>query len=158
MSIAPSVESFLSRAGVAYDIVSHPHTSNSTHTAQAAHVPGDRVAKCVMLEDDGGYLMAVLPATHYVDLGALHQRYGRELGLATEGELGSLFVDCEQGAMPPLGEAYGIDAIVDQSLIGVDDIYFEAGDHCALVHVSGRDFLKLMGDAPRDRISHHTRH
>jgi Ala-tRNA(Pro) deacylase len=72
-----------------------------------------------------------------------------------EDELSGLFIDCEPGALPPLGEAYGVVAIVDQSLIGAQDVYFEGGDHCALVHVSGNDFLKLMGDAPRDRISHH---
>lgn len=158
MSIAASVATYLSQAGIPYEVIAHPRTSDSTHSAQAAHVPGDQLAKCVMLEDDDGYLMAVLPATRHVDLGALHRRFGRELGLATESELDLLFRDCAQGAMPPLGDAYGIDAIVDQSLIGVQDVYFEAGDHCALVHVSGNDFLKLMGDAPRGRISHPAAH
>jgi Ala-tRNA(Pro) deacylase len=155
MTIAASVESYLTHAGVHYDLIAHPHTSNSTYSAQAAHIPGDRLAKCVMLEDSSGYVMAVLPATHRVNLGALRQRLGRELGLATESELVGVFTDCEPGAIPPLGEAYGVDAIVDQSLVGSPDVYFEAGDHCALVHVSGSDFIRLMGDAPRDRISHH---
>lgn len=154
MTIAASVENYLTHAGVRYDVIAHQHTSNSTHSAQAAHIPGDRLAKCVMLEDSNGYVMAVLPATHRVDLGALRQRFGREFGLAPEGELAGLFVDCEPGAIPPLGDAYGVDTIVDQSLVGAQDIYFEAGDHCALVRVTGSDFLKLMGDAPRGRISH----
>lgn len=154
MTIASSVETYLERSGVRYDLIPHQHTSNSTYSAQAAHVPGDQFAKCVMLEDDDGYVMAVLPATRRVDLGALRQQLGRQLGLATENELAGLFVDCEQGAIPPLGDAYGIDTILDQSLVGAPDVYFEGGDHCELVHVSGSDFLKLMGDAPRGRISH----
>lgn len=154
MTIATSVETYLSQVGVRYDVIPHHHTSNSSRSAQAAHVPGDRLAKCVMLEDSRGYVMAVLPATRKVDLGALHRRLGRELGLAAEAELAGLFADCEPGAIPPLGDAYGIDAIVDNSLVGTQDVYFESGDHCALVHVSGSDFLKLMGDAPRDRISY----
>jgi Ala-tRNA(Pro) deacylase len=154
MAIATSVRSHLTQLGVPYEVIEHPHTSNSTYSAQAAHVSGDRVAKCVMLEDEYGYLMAVLPATRRVDLGALHRRLGRDLGLATESELIELFRDCEPGAVPPLGEAYGVDAIVDNSLVGAADVYFESGDHRALVHVSGSDFVKLMGDAPRDRISY----
>ena len=154
MSIAASVERHLQQVGVKYDVISHHHTSNSTYTAQAAHVSGEQLAKCVMLEDDQGYVMAVLPSTRKLDLGALHRRLGRDLGLATESELAGLFVDCELGALPPLGDAYGIDAIVDKSLVGKQDIYFESGDHRGLVHVSGPDFLKLMGDAPRDAISH----
>ena len=153
MSIATSVERRLNQMGVKYDVIWHHHTSSSTYTAQAAHVPGEQLAKCVMLEDDRGYVMAVLPAARKVDLGALHRRLGRELGLATEREFARLFADCEPGAIPPLGDAYGIDTIVDGSLVGKQDIYFESGDHCALVHVSGADFLRLMGDAPRDTIS-----
>lgn len=154
MSIATSVESLLIQTGVKYEVIPHQHTSSSTYTAQAAHVPGERLAKCVMLEDSHGYVMAVIPATRKVDLGALHRRLGRDLGLATESELANLFADCEVGAIPPLGRAYDIDAIVDSSLIDHQDIYFEAGDHSELVRVSGADFLRLMGDAPRDKISH----
>lgn len=154
MSIAVSVERRLRQMGVSFDVIEHQHTSNSTHSAQAAHVPGHQLAKCVVLEDEQGYVMAVLPATRRVDLGTLHRRLGRKLGLATEHEIASLFGDCELGAIPPLGDAYGIDVIVDQRLIGLEDVYFESGDHRGLVHVSGRDFLKLMGDAPRDTVSY----
>jgi len=151
--IAASVRSHLERAGVLFDVIAHPHTSDSSHTAQAAHVPGERLAKGVMLEDDRGYLMAVLPASRKLDLGALHRTLGRNLGLAAESELAALFADCEPGALPPVGEAYGLEVIVDESLEDAADVYFEAGDHLALVHVSGPDFQRLMGDAPRERIS-----
>jgi len=154
MSIAASVERHLQQLGVKYDVIPHHHTSNSAYSAQAAHVPGNQLAKCVILEDDEGYVMAVLPATRKVNLGALHSRFGRDLEIAMEDELAELFVDCERGAMPPLGDAYGIDVVVDKSLVGNQDIYFESGDHCGLVHVSGADFLRLMGDAPRAAISY----
>ena len=153
MSIATSVRSHLEKVGVPFDVISHPHTSDSSHTAQAAHVPGERLAKAVMLEDERGYLMAVLPASRKLDLGALHRALGRDLGLATENELAVLFADCEAGALPPMGEAYGIEVIVDDRLEDADDVYFEAGDHTGLVRVSGPDFQRLMGDAPRERIS-----
>jgi Ala-tRNA(Pro) deacylase len=155
MTIAASVEQCLDREGVHYDVIAHERTRDSNHSAQAAHIPGDRLAKCVMLADDNGYLMAVVPATHKVDLGAMHRRLNRELGLATDRELVELFKDCEPGALPPLGLAYGIDSILDESLVDAPEIYFEAGDHRALVHMSGRDFLKLMANAPHGTISHH---
>jgi len=113
------------------------------------------LVKCVLLEDDNGYLMAVIPATHKVDLGAVHRELNRELGLATERELAELFRDCEPGAIPPLGKAYGIDMVVDRSLVDTPDVYFEAGDHRSLIHVSGGDFLKLVADSPQRSISRH---
>jgi Ala-tRNA(Pro) deacylase len=156
MSIAASVQDYLARAGVPYDTLMHEHTRDSMHSAQAAHISGDRLAKCVVLEDDNGFLMAIIPATHKVDLGALHRTLNRNLGLATDRELIELFKDCEPGALPPLGAAYGIDAILDERLADPPDVYFEAGDHEALVHMRGSEFLRLMGNVPRGRISYHT--
>ena len=91
MTIAASVQACLVREGVHYDLVAHERTRDSNHSAQAAHIPGDRLAKCVMLEDDKGFLMAVVPASHKVDLGAVHRQLNRELGLVTDRELVDLF-------------------------------------------------------------------
>lgn len=154
MPIAASVRQYLAREGVEYDTITHARTRDSSHSAQAAHVPGDRRAKCVMLGDDNGYLMAVIPSSHRLDLAALRQELNRDLGLASEREIMELFKDCEPGAVPPLGCAYGIDVVLDQSLGDMPDAYFEGGDHESLVHVSGRDFIKLMADAPRRIVSH----
>lgn len=155
MSIATSVRDFLGREGVQYNTIVHSPTRDSARSAQAAHVSGDRLAKCVLLEDDNGYVMAIMPASHKLDMQAVHRELNRECELATERELIELFKDCEPGAIPPLGRAYGIDMVVDQSLADTPDVYFEAGDHLSLIHVSGRDFLKLTADAPRRHISHH---
>jgi Ala-tRNA(Pro) deacylase len=155
MSIAESVRNYLSREGVQYDTVAHEHTRDSNHSAQAAHIPGDRVAKCVILEDSKGYLMAVLPATHKVDLTALQLQLNRRLELASDTELHELFKDCEMGALPPLGRVYGFDTIVADSLTVSPDVYFEAGDHLTLIHVKGEDFRRLMSGAVRGAISHH---
>lgn len=154
MTIAATVKSYLDGQGVSYEVVAHPQTPDSSHSAEAAHVPGDQLAKCVLLEDAAGHLMAIIPATHKLDLGVLRRQLNRSLGLATEEELSVLFSDCDRGAIPPLGKAYGIDAIVDESLISAPDVYFEGGDHCALVHVSGEDFRRLLRDAPRGLFSH----
>ncbi len=146
MSIAGRVENFLIEHDVPYDLVAHPHTSCSMETAECAHVPGGVLAKTVVLEDDQGYLMAVVPASSWVDLGELHRQMKRNLGLATETELRELFIDCELGAIPPLGMAYGIETIVDDTLAEQPEIYFEGGDHECLVRVTGEAFETLMED------------
>src|SRR5689334_16242533 len=99
MTIAASVQACLVREGVRYEMIAHERTGDSNHSAQTAHVPGDRLAKCVMLEDDKGFLMAVVPASHKVDLGAVRRQLNRELGLVTDRALVELFKDCEQGAL-----------------------------------------------------------
>ena len=44
--------------------------------------------------------------------------------------------------------------LVDESLDGAADLYFEGGDHRTLVHVGGDAFRALTKDAPRARFSH----
>jgi len=118
-------------------------------------VPGTRLAKSVVLEDDHGYLMVVLPSNRQVNLGELHRQLNRSLGLATEGELGSLFSDCEIGALPAVGPAYGMETLVDDALAEQSDIYFEAGDHEQLIHVTAETFQSLLGEEARHgRFSH----
>lgn len=146
MSIASTVSNCLAEHDVPYDILTHPHTTSSGESAQQAHVPGSRLAKSVILEDDHGYLMVVLPANKRVDLGELHRLFKRDLGLATENELQQLFADCEIGALPVVGPAYGLETVVDDAIAEQPDIYFEAGDHQQLIHVSAEVFQILLGE------------
>ncbi len=155
MAIATTLENFLKAHHVAYDVVTHPRTMTSMQTAAQAHVPGNRLIKSVVVEDDQGYLMVALPSTHRLELGRLHHQLQRQLGLATEGELAGLFKDCELGAIPPVGAAYGIETLVDDSLLQGGDVYFEAGDHEELIHVSGEQFRNLFADAKHGRYSDH---
>jgi Ala-tRNA(Pro) deacylase len=144
MTMSPTLCKYLAQHGIAYDHVSHRHTSTSMDTASTTKIPGGKLAKPVILEDYEGYVMAVIPANNHVKIGKLNHVLGRHLGLATEPELGDLFSDCEPGAVPPIGEAYGIDTIVDDKLTKCSDVYLEAGDHEDLLHLKGPSFRKLM--------------
>ncbi len=155
MTIARRVVSYLVEQDADFDVVSHPYSSTSLETAQVAHVSGDRLAKSVVLEDDHGYVLAVLPASCKVDLSEVHRQTRRNLGLATEYELGALFEDCEPGAVPPFGNIYQIETLVDESLTEQSDIYFEGGDHEQLIHVSAETFEALMAEARHSDFSRH---
>src|SRR5262249_13116039 len=103
MGIAHTVREYLDEAGVDYDLVHHAYSPNSRRAAETARVPQDQLAKPVMLEDERGYVMAVVPASRRVELQSLERQTGRRLSLATERELRDLFVDCTRGAVPALG-------------------------------------------------------
>ena len=153
MATASRVEDYLMRHGVHCDVLTHPHSHSSMETAELARVPGDRVAKSVILEDDDGYVMAVLPSTYHVRLGKLSRELNRRLRLATEDELARLFTDCETGAIPPLGLAYGMPTIVDDSLALQSEIYCEGGDHETLLHMNRDAFMALMEHADHARFA-----
>ncbi|MBL0371535.1 aminoacyl-tRNA deacylase [Rhizobium sp. KVB221] len=154
MTIAKKLRDYIEGAGVAYDTVAHHRTSNSSQSAQAARVPGNRLAKSVVVHHEMGYVLAVVPSTHRIELSTLQDVVKKRLGLASEEEVSTLFADCDIGAVPPLGPAYDVPVILDESLNGASEVYFEGGDHKTLVHVTGSNFRNLMKDAQVARISH----
>ena len=153
MTMSITLKKYLAQQGIPYDIIPHRHTSTTMNAATSAHVPSNMVAKSVILEDDNGYIMAVVPANQHVKIGKVNQLLGRHMGLATEPELQDLFSDCELGAIPAIGEAYGIVTIVDDSLTSCSDVYIDAGDHEDFVHLKGVSFRKLMQHAEHASIS-----
>ena len=153
MGVAISIQDFLDKNHLDYETIRHAHTGSSLRNALSAHVPGDKVAKSVLLKDGDGYLLAVLSASRHVHLGRLHKSLKRQVGLATEAEISDIFQDCDTGAVPPTGLLYDLDTIVDDNLLAQPDIYFEAGDHEQLIHMNRKEFGKLMGVATHIRFS-----
>ncbi|MBV4460975.1 YbaK/EbsC family protein [Pseudomonas sp. COR58] len=152
MRMARKVQSSLKQAQCEYDIVAHPHSSSSLETARVAGVPAERVAKSVILDDrHGHYLMAVLPASHHLDLSKVPD--GGQWQITRESNLAHLFDDCERGAVPPLGDAYGLDMVIDPLLTRQKDIYLEAGNHNNLLHMSIPEFLKAVPHAQVRELS-----
>lgn len=144
MAIATRLQGFMEAHGLRYDVLTHPRSHCSMETAQLAHVPGASLAKSVVLEDDLGYLMAVLPSDRRVRLGSLGEVMQRPVRLVTEDSLRRIFMDCEPGAVPPMGAAYGMRVVMDDSLADNSEIYFEAGDHEHVIQMSREDFLAMM--------------
>jgi hypothetical protein len=67
----------------------------------------------------GGYVLAVVPSTHRVELGVVRDILGGHLGVAAEAEIARLFDDCELGAVPPIGAAYGLPVTPEDAAVRV---------------------------------------
>jgi Ala-tRNA(Pro) deacylase len=147
MGVAATLARYLADRAVAYHVVEHPHTETASASAEASHLPAHCLAKAVVLKGGDGFLLAVLPASRHIKFGDLRELLGGDVDMANEEQIETLFVDCEPGAVPPLGAAYGLRVIVDGSLTNEPEIYLEGGDHASLVHMSGTSFQELLADA-----------
>jgi Ala-tRNA(Pro) deacylase len=154
MSIAPTLQRYLD-SNVSYEVMTHDPTMSSSRTAQACHVSGERLAKAVVLRRNGGYMLAVLPASCHARLADLELEIGETVDLADEGEIRKLFPDCALGAIPAIGECYDLDVIVDDRIEEQSDVYLEGGDHTTLVHLDHDAFARLMAEAKHGRFSVH---
>ncbi len=153
MTVAITLQDYLDRLGIDYELVEHPYSISGLDTAEKAHIPAEKLAKSIMLEDEGGYLMAVCSASRRIKLGELYREINRRLEFVNESELADVLGDCVLGAVPPTGDLYEMDVVVDMELFMQPDVYFEAGDHEDLVHVSAEAFQQLMSNAEHASFS-----
>jgi Ala-tRNA(Pro) deacylase len=153
MTIAPTLRKYMDEQEIRYELVPHEPTLSSLGSAHAGHIPGDRLAKAVVLNDGGRYKLAVRPASHHLELSDLRAELGHGVHLASEPEAGEVFRDCALGAVPPVGACYGLDVIIDISIDQQQDLYFEGGDHATLVHVNGAEFARLNPGAQHGSFS-----
>ena len=153
MGIAITLAQYLAERGVKYDVVEHPHAVTALESAKTSHISLNRLAKAVVLKGKDGFMLAVLPASGHIQFSQLCKQLGADVDMANEEQIESLFHDCEPGAVPALGDAYGLKVIVDDSLASELEIYLEGGDHASLVHVSGSAFQQLMAGARHARFT-----
>jgi len=141
----PKLRDFLDERHVKYSVISHPPTYSAQHTAAAAHVSGDALAKSVIVMIDGKMAMVVESASHRVPLGRLKAAaHALDVHLANEAQFHDRFADCEFGAIPPFGNLYGMDVYVDEQLTHDADIVFNAGSHTELIKLAYKDFADLV--------------
>lgn len=154
MFISHTVARYLGEHDVDFDVITHSHSATSQRTAEAAHITGESLAKAVILSDDQRHVMAVVPASKMVDERAVETALGgAELSLAREEDFPFLFRDCELGALPALGEAFGLETVVDEGLLRAPDIYIEGGDHEHLLRLSSESFRRLMENSASGPIA-----
>ena len=153
MGIAITLAQYLTEPGVKYDVVEHPHMATASESARTSHISLNRLAKAVVLKGEDGFMLAVLPASGHIPFDQLRKLLGADVDMASEEQIETLFLDCEPGAVPALGAAYGLKVIVDDSLSSEPEIYLEGGDHASLVHMSGNAFQELLADARHARFT-----
>ena len=139
------VRAFLDEHHTRYVVISHSKAYTAQGIAAIAHIPGQELAKTVIVKLDGALAMAVLPASYQVDLLALKKAAGvTDASLSSEREFKQHFPDCETGAMPPFGNLYGMSVYVDEELSRDREIVFNAGTHRELVRMSWADYDMLL--------------
>jgi Ala-tRNA(Pro) deacylase len=139
------LKDFLDSKGIKYVTISHSTAYTANEIAASAHIPGKELAKTVMVKIDGKMTMAVLPASCKVDFDLLQEVTGAsKVELASEQEFQGMFPGCEIGAMPPFGNLYEMEVLVDKSLCEDEEIAFNAGSHTELLRLSYKDFERLV--------------
>jgi Ala-tRNA(Pro) deacylase len=142
---AARVIDYLKGEKVKYKILKHKTAYTAQEVAAAASIPGDQLAKAVMIKLDGEMAMAVLSATCRVNFDHIKKTLKvKKAKLATEKEFTELLPDCEGGATPPFGNLYDMLVYLDEALTKQEMIAFSGGSHTELIQMKYKDFEKLV--------------
>ncbi len=143
MTIPRRLRQHLDEAHISYEPIFHLAARSSEHIAATLHIPGIEMAKAVVLLAGEKPVLAVLPSSYHINLNRLAAVIGIPVRLADKAECQALFPDCEQDAVPPFGELYGLSVYLDQALADEPEMVFSAGTLWNAVRMGNLDFVRL---------------
>jgi prolyl-tRNA editing enzyme YbaK/EbsC (Cys-tRNA(Pro) deacylase) len=137
----------LDETGVPYEVLPHAHTETAAAEAEALGVEPADVAKTLVVRTPDGYVRAVVPASHRLDLHKLREKIGvgrHKVHLASEDDLRRDFPEFELGAVPPFGGQRN-PVVVDERVAGRESVVLEAGSHDESVRIAAADLVRATG-------------
>lgn len=159
MSESQTVSRYLYSQDIRYASIAYSGEIATVYQNGSTDIPAQCVAKAIILKDSRGLLMAIIPGPCRIDLMALNQTLHRNLQVAEPRDYQSIFADCTPCVIPCLGEAYGIETVIDSALFYSDSdrdsdrdvdrdwVYFPSGNRNELMRISGVDFRRLHTNA-----------
>jgi Ala-tRNA(Pro) deacylase len=147
------IREYLRQNKVAFEAHEHVPAYTAQMVAAEEHVTGYLVAKVVVVEADGKFVMCVLPAPHKLDLRKVGGLVGaRDVRLADEKEIAGLFPDVEVGAEPPFGKLYNLPTLVDGGLAERGEVVFQGGTHRQAIRMKYADYARLAQPVTGDLV------
>jgi prolyl-tRNA editing enzyme YbaK/EbsC (Cys-tRNA(Pro) deacylase) len=136
---------WLVEQGAHFRVLEHEPVFTSEEAARVRGTPIEAGAKALVLQTGERPVHVVLPGNRRVDNARLRAVLGtRTLRFATADELLAL-TGCAPGAVPPFGNLFGLDVLVDEELAGREEIAFNAGSNAVSIAMRCEDFLRLSG-------------
>ena len=147
MSTSITVRRYLDKQDVPYSLIQCSVDEQGRWSGLSKDIAPTCVARAKVLKDNAGLVMAILPITHRLNLAALNHQLHRKLEAAAETDYRGIFADCAPGILPAIGEAYGFETVVDDSLLNQEYVYVASGNAGELIRLSGTDFQLLHSNA-----------
>ncbi len=144
-SLSARLVAFLEENGADFTVMTHEPVRTSEEAARVRGTPLEQGAKALVFRADDAVVLLVLPADRRVDARAFKRLFGiKNLHLVSPDELRDL-TGLEVGAVPPFGNLLGFPTYVDERLVALPRISFNAGSRTRSVILATSDYLRLAG-------------
>jgi Ala-tRNA(Pro) deacylase len=153
MAVNQKLSGYLDSAGKQWELLSHPEALSSVDEARALGIDPDEVAKSLVLKGRQGYVLAVVPGGHRLDMHKVRDATGdKTTRLASEDDLGRDFPDYEPGAAPPAPGLLNVRGFVDPTVRSREWIVFAGGTHTDSVRMKAADLVGLSDFTEADLV------
>lgn len=143
MTLTERLLAYLSENHVDHTVMHHEPVRTSEEAARVRGTPLESGAKALVYRADGRPVLLVLPADRRIDSRAFKTVFGvKNLQMVSPEELHDL-TGLEVGAVPPFGNLMGLDTYVDERLLGLQLISFNAGSRTTSVVMPPGEYLRL---------------
>lgn len=145
MAIPQKVIKYLDSAKTAYKPVVHKTVFTAYDAAQTLGAKLNEIAKTLVVKADKTYVLAVLPASHRLDLVKLKKIVkAKKIEISRENIMQKIF-KIKPGAITPFGSLYKTPVFVDKVLLRAKKIIAGAGSYQDSVSMTAKNFLKATG-------------
>jgi Ala-tRNA(Pro) deacylase len=145
------IQKLLTDSGSWYETFEHEPVRTSEQAAKTR--PGyslQQGAKALILRvkkstRDKEFVMLVLPAHLKIDNKKVKDYYqAKDFRFATEEEVMDITDGVQPGAVPPFGNLFELEVLVDPKLLDNQKIVFNAGDRRFSIAIKSDDYIKLV--------------
>jgi len=145
--IASKLSQYLLQHGIDCQPIHHPRGSKFEQALELSGAVPELTLKAIVLLDQKGPVMAVIPYLADLDLPLVNQTLSRQLQILSGKQAGQLFKDCEPENIPALGMAYGLPILIESEALEYDHCFMRSGCSSTMLRLSGRALRTAMKGA-----------
>ena len=135
---------FLEKNKISYQQKEHPPTYTSEQSATYRNEPLKIGAKALILKTDTEFIMCVISAAKKLDSKKVKEKVkSKKLRFATIEEVKKITF-CVPGAIPPFGNIFNINTLVDKSIEENEDIAFNAGSLTNSIKIKSAEYRRAL--------------
>ncbi len=144
MSIKKAVSEYLDEHNVEYQTISHEQVFSTVEEAKELGIEADEIAKTLVISTRDKQALVVIPGGQRIDVKKLREvMNSSHARLMTEEEMSENFPQFDIGAIPPIGELFGLPVYIDKRLLDRDNIIFSGGTHTDSIKMKVKDLAEL---------------
>ena len=145
MATTYDILKYLSENDVEYSLLTHEPITTALNLAKTIKLPAHIIARTILIKTEKQFWMIVLPADRKVNIEAVCRILGANCAReADAGDWSFYFPDCDMDTMPPFGNLYGINILVEKSLEVGRRIVFSAYSRTQSIFMRWDAYVNLV--------------